>query len=310
MTSGGGTPRVLTELPGPRSRELMDRARPHLNAAILEHTNWPFVETGRDGYFIVDADGNRFIDMITAWGASPYGATPPKVRAAMNRAWDRHGLEISVAVLNAPALDLAEKLTTIAPAHLTRAEFAVTGTLAVEAAVKHARYLNPRPVLLVFGDTFHGDGTYLTATASTENSSVSAGSTQYAPGIVHVPYPNRDRSPFRPGPGPHDDTEVLEYLRRWVLPRQVAPDQIGAVLIEPILTEMGAIKPSQAFWDQLTELCRMHDWLLICDEVQTGFGRCGTRFAVEQFANVKPDLMPLGKGLSAGGSSHRSRSRH
>lgn len=294
-------PDVQTQLPGPRSKKIINKTKTTLNNAIIQHNENPYVEKQKRNSLIVDVDNNTYIDMISGWGVNAYGSSNPEVKKAMEKTWDTYGMEISAFTLNKPALKLGRKLTKIAPHPLTRVEYSVTGTLAVESSIKHARETRNRPRILVFGDTYHGESTYLTASLSTENAGVGSGSAQYVSGLVHIPYPNQERSPFRKGKGPHDDTEVLEYLERWVLKKLVEPEEISAVLIEPVLTEMGAIKPSQKFWDELTKLCKQYGWLLIADEVQTGMGRCGENFAVQLFNNVQPDLMPLGKGLSAGG---------
>jgi 4-aminobutyrate aminotransferase-like enzyme len=294
-------PKIKTSIPGEKSKKIIKKNQKHLNSYITKNVENPFVIKEKRNSLLVDADNNTYIDMISGWGVNPYGTAPKEIKKAMEKTWDIYGMEISAFNLNKPALKLAKNLTKIAPAPLTRVEYSVTGTLAVEASIKYARDARNRPRILVFGDTYHGEGTYLTASLSTENANVNSGSAQYVSGLVHVPYPNPDRSPFRKGRGPHDDTEVLEYLERWVLKKLVEPEEISAVLIEPVLTEMGAIKPSQNFWNELTKLCKNYGWILITDEVQTGMGRCGEKFAVQLFENIKPDLMPLGKGLSAGG---------
>jgi 4-aminobutyrate aminotransferase-like enzyme len=294
-------PKVETKIPGKQSKKIIKKNEKFLNSYIIKNAQNPYVIKEKRNSLIVDADNNTYIDMISGWGVNTYGTAPKQIKKAMEKTWDKYGMEISGFNINKPALKLAENLTKIAPKPLTRVEYSVTGTLAVEGAIKYARDTRNRPRILVFGDTYHGESTYLTASLSTENAGVSSGSAQYISGLVHIPYPNPDRSPFRKGYGPHDDTEVLEYLERWVLKKLVEPEEISAVLIEPVLTEMGAIKPSQNFWNELTKLCKTYNWLLITDEVQTGMGRCGEKFAVQLFDNIQPDLMPLGKGLSAGG---------
>lgn len=294
-------PQVATPVPGPRSQALLHRAGETLTHGMSKRY-WPIVVAGRrgDGFLVEDADGNTYADHLCAWGSSPFGATPPTVRTAMLEAWDRFGMEVSVSLLHTPALELAERLRAIAPAPLTRTELSVTGSLAVEAAVKHARAATGRPLVLCFGGQYHGESTYLTATASTDTGHVSTGSSMYSPGIVTVPFPMEYRSPFDPSGAPRSDTEVLDHLEHWVLAYQVDPEQIACVLIEPVLVEAGVHTPSAAFWTRLRAMCDRWGWLLAVDEVQTCMGRCGTMFAIERWG-VRADLVVLAKGFAAGG---------
>lgn len=293
-------PEVVTELPGPNTREIFARYTPHMTGSNADHSIYPLVETSRRGDLIVDADNNRFADHLSAWGASPYGPTPPSVREAMARAWDRHGMQISGWLNNDAALPLVEKLAQIAPGRINRVEYSVSGTLAVEGAVKFMREATKRPLIITFGGQYHGESTYMTAGASSDLSNVSSGRNQFVSGVVMVPYPNRFRSAFRKGPGPFDDCEVLDYLE-YLLVQQVHPGQVAGVLIEPVLGEGGIHAPSQAFWDRLGALCKRWGWLLCLDEVQTCMGRCGEIFAMQRWNNIDPDLILLGKAFAAGG---------
>jgi 4-aminobutyrate aminotransferase-like enzyme len=293
-------PRVSTPLPGPRSQALFDRLDPHLTSANANHSIYPLAEVGKRGYLIVDADGNTYADHMSAWGASPFGPTPPEVKQAMESTWDTHGMQISGWLPNTAAFALVEKLAQIAPGRLTRVEYSVSGTLAVEGAVKFMREATRRPLIITFGGQYHGESTYMTAGASSDLSNVSSGRTQYVSGIVMVPYPNRFRSPFRRGPGPFDECEVLDYLD-YLLVQQVHPGQVAGVLVEPVLGEGGIHAPSQRFWDRLGGLCKRWGWLLCLDEVQTCMGRCGEMFAMQRWQGIDPDLLLLGKAFAAGG---------
>ena len=293
-------PEVHTDLPGPRSAEAFARTDSSLLSSLTDHDEVPFVEAGKDDYLIEDLDGNTFADHVSAWGSTPLGSAHPKVLAAVEDAQRRYGMEISDYVPTAPALALAERLVEISPPGLTRAAFQISGTLAVESGVKIAREATGRPMILTFYGQYHGEGTYLTAGASTDLAEVTTHHAQYVAGLVFTPYPNAFRAPFHRGPGPFDDTMYLDYLEEWVLVHQVEPEQIAGVLIEPVLGEGGILVPSQAFWDRLQALCRRWGWMLILDEVQTGMGRCGTMFCAERWG-IEPDLLLLGKGFAGGG---------
>ncbi len=294
-------PSVVTELPGPQSQKWFSQIDGHLTAALSDHEAVPFVEVRRRGHLIEDVDGNTFADHMSAWGASPFGPTPPRIREAMLQAWDAHGMQISAWQPNDSVYELVDLLAEIAPGRLNRVEYSVSGTLAVEGAVKFMREATGRPMILTFGGQYHGEATYLTAGVSSDLSNVQVQRSQYVAGVVSIPFPNRFRSPFKQGPGPFDDTEVIDYLENYLLVQQVHPHQIAGVLIEPVLGEGGIHAPSQAFWDRLGELCKRFGWLLCLDEVQTCMARCGEMFAMELWDDIDADLLLLGKSFSAGG---------
>ncbi len=295
-------PQVRTELPGPRSRPLLERKDRVLGGVLRDFSGVPFVEARRHDYLIEDLDGNTFADHVSAWGAAPYGAHPPTVRAAQLAAWDRYGMEITNYLQTEPVIELAERLVALAPGRIARVAPTVTGTEAVEGAVKLARAATGRPMILSFLGQYHGESTYLAAANSTDTSVPTTGNAQYVPGFVFAPYPHSFRAPFRRGPGPFDDTLTLDFIESWLLRLQVEPSQIAGVLIEPVAGEAGILAPSAGFWAGLTELCRRHGWLLILDEVQTCLGRCGTVFAADLWG-LEPDILLLGKGLTGGGQA-------
>lgn len=292
-------PRKVTAVPGPKSIALRDRAARVLNHGTCEYTLVKFVQGRKEAFLVEDVDGNEYVDCLSAWGADPYGSANPLVSAAMFDSWQRHGAQISVSVLSEPVIELAERLVGLAPASLSRAEFSVTGTQAVESAVRLMRESTGRPYVIVLGPVYHGNSTVFTAAASSDTTDVSVGANTFVNGILTLPFPGTLESPFRPDE-PGNNTDTLHYLRNWVLRYQIAPHLIAGVLIEPIITEGGVVAPSQEFWDNLAVICEEHDWVLAVDEVQTGMGRCGSVFAIDRWG-VQPDILILGKGLSGGG---------
>lgn len=304
MTAAGSRlerlPAVRTELPGPRSRELLARRDRVLGGPLRDGTNIPLVLGSKRGHLLIDVDGNVFADHLSAWGAAPYGAQPATVRAAMTAAWDRYGMEIAQYLGSEPVLELAERLVALAPPGITRAVACTTGTEAVEGGVKLAREATGRPLILSFIGQYHGESSYLTAAASNDFPGNGSNNAQYVSGFVFMPFPHRLRTPFHRGRGTGDDTLYLDYLENWLLRYQVEPSQIAGVLIEPVAGEHGIHAPSAPFWAGLGRLCRRHGWKLILDEVQTGLGRCGEVFAASLW-DLRPDLLLVGKGIAAGG---------
>ena len=292
----------MTELPGPRSRELLGRLDRVIHGPLRDSEAVPFLLGSKHGHLLEDVDGNTFADHVSAWGASPFGSNPPAVRKALEETWDRYGMEITNYLQSEPVLELAERLVELAPGRITRVAPTVTGTEAVEGAVKLARERTGRPMILSFLGQYHGESTYLTAANSTDRPDNTSANAQYVSGFVFAPYPNSFRAPFHRGPGPYDDTLYLEFIEDWLLRHQVEADQIAGVLIEPVAGEAGILAPSRAFWDGLTRLCKKHGWLLILDEVQTCLGRCGPIWAGDLW-DLEPDILLLGKSIAAGGQA-------
>jgi 4-aminobutyrate aminotransferase-like enzyme len=293
-------PSVRTALPGPRSRQLLERQAAVMYGPMREFDEIPLVMASKSGWLIEDLDGNVFADHQSCWGSTPLGGHHPDVEAAVAEAQARYGMEITDYVTSPPAIELARRLVEIAPPGLTRVAQSVSGTLAVESGIKFARAATGRPMILSFLGQYHGEATYLTAAVGTDLAEVTSGSAPYVPGFVFAPYPNRFRAPFHAGPGPYDDTIYVDFIEDWLLVHQVEPEQVAGVLIEPIAGEGGILIPSDAFWRRLSALCERFGWLMILDEVQTCMGRCGSMFAAERW-NLRPDLLLLGKGLAAGG---------
>ncbi len=293
-------PHVDTALPGPKSAALFERMDKVAAAPMQDHDEAPFVEVRKEGSLIVDADDNVFSDLVSGWGAAPFGSTPNAVTDAVIDAQRRYGMEIFDYVQSDVAVEFAEKLVAIAPPGITRAMASLSGTLAVETGVKLARESTGRPMILVFHGQYHGEATYLTASVSSDLAEVNSTNSSYVGGLVFAPYPNQYRAPFHRGPGPYDDTLYMDFIEEWLLVHQVEPEQIAGVLIEPVLGEGGIHIPSAAFWERLSAACRRWGWKLILDEVQTGMGRCGKIFASEYW-DLRPDIVLLGKGITAGG---------
>jgi 4-aminobutyrate aminotransferase-like enzyme len=290
-------PHIRTEPPGPRSSELLRRARSRLWGE-LSYETMPFVLARKWGSVLEDVDGNRYIDMVTGWGSTNVGACHPDVVEPTVEALRAYGVEITDYVCSEPAIALAEKLTQIAPGRLARVVPEISGTESVETAIKFMRARTGRPLILTFLGQYHGETQAALAVGSQEPEG-SRYVRESVGGYLHVPYPHPYRCPFHRQPADCDGVCVVDYVREQVLRYLTPADRIAGVLIEPIAGEAGVLIPPHPFWTALVELCREHGWLLCADEVQTGFGRTGRMFGVEHWG-VEPDLMCLAKGLSGG----------
>jgi len=290
-------PLILTELPGPRSRELLERGSRTLYAGLAGGLA-PLVVARKDGHTVTDVDGNVFVDLASASASVPLGAGRDDLIDPAIEAIRRIGNEDSHALASEAMFELAERLIGIAPGEISRVDIALNGTEAVETAVRLMRAATGRPLVLAFHGGYHGESV-ATATLGAELSEISGADRAVAGGVVHVPYPNPYRTPFRePRPGGSGDSTV-DYIRDELLFHLVDPSLVAGVVIEPILGSGGCIAPPDAFWPALTALCEEHGWLLCVDEVKTGFGRGGTMLAVDRWG-VEPDVICLGKAMGGG----------
>jgi 4-aminobutyrate aminotransferase-like enzyme len=290
-------PSISAELPGPRSREILDRVG-RTGYAGLVGDLMPFAVAEKHGWTVTDADGNIFVDCISASASVPLGAGRRELLDPAIAEIERIGNEDSHSYISALTADLGDRLLEVTPQSLTRFDIALNGTEAVEIAVKMMRRATGRPIILGFHGSYHGEST-TTAALGAEAVEIAAGLRALVPGFAHVPYPHPYRTPFKdPRPGGSGDSTV-DFIRDHVLFHAVDPADVAGVVIEPVLGSGGCVAPPDSFWPALTELCREHDWLLCADEVKSGMGRAGHLFAVERWG-VEPDLMCLGKALGGG----------
>ena len=290
-------PAVSTELPGPRSRELLDRGARVFYKGLADELA-PFVVESKSGYTVTDVDGNVFFDLASASASVPLGATRADLIDPAVAAIRRFGNEDSHALASPGMFDLAERLVALAPDSIDRVDIALNGTEAVETAIRMMRRASGRPIVLAFHGGYHGEST-ATASLGAEIHQISAGERSLATGFMHAPYPNPYRTPFGPPrPGGSGDSTV-DYIRDELLFHLVDPELIAGIVIEPVLGSGGCIAPPDSFWTAMTALCEEHDWLFCADEVKTGMGRSGTMFAVERWG-LQPDLICMGKALGGG----------
>ena len=289
-------PRVLTDLPGPKSRAILEGLDPLLYPG-LTHGLGPFVIARKEGFTVEDVDGNVFWDFISAMASVPLGSVHPAITEVAVEAMRRYGMDDAHFFTHEYVLPLAAKLLAAAPQNLTRVDIALNGTEAVETAVRFMRRATGRPIVIGFMGGYHGEAGTAGAVGA-ETGDLSYGFRALMPGFVHVPYPNPYRTPFTARPGGSGDG-TIDYLRDHLLFHAIDPREVAGFLIEPVMGSGGCVAPPDAFWEGLTALCRELDLLLCVDEVKTGFGRTGELFAVQRW-NLEPDLMALGKSMGGG----------
>lgn len=285
-------PHIRTELPGPLARAMIER---DLRVASPSYPrDYPFVMSHGRGTEVWDVDGNRFLDFAAGIAVCATGHAHPRVVAAVREAAGRF-LHISSDYWHEEMTALGERLAALAPfGEPAMCFLCQSGTESVEGALKLARYLTRRPRIIAFLGGFHGrtlGSLALTSSKVTQQ----AGFAPLMPGVTHVPYPNVYRPLFT---GADQGRASLDYLGM-LFERNVPPDEVAAIVVEPLQGEGGYLVPPAGFLAGLRALCDRHGILLVFDEVQCGIGRTGRMFACEH-EGVAPDILTLAKGLGSG----------
>jgi 4-aminobutyrate aminotransferase len=284
---------ITTGLPGPKARAILDR-----DAAVVSPSyprDYPFVMSHGRGAEVWDVDGNRFLDFAAGIAVCATGHTHPEVVQAVKDAADRF-LHISSDYWHEGQVRLGERIAELDPlGEPVMSFFTQSGTESVEGALKLARHVSGRSRFIGFLGGFHGR-TMGSLAFTSSKSTQQDGFFPTMPGVTHVPYP----SSYRPLLAGDDQGQaVLDYIEHVLFEANLPPQEVAAVLVEPILGEGGYIVPPDSFLPGLRALCDRHGILLIFDEVQCGIGRTGRMFAGRHWG-VAPDIMTLAKGLGSG----------
>jgi 4-aminobutyrate aminotransferase len=276
---------------GSRNADLAARKQRAVPDAIATATGI-FAARG-EGAFLWDADGRRYIDLAGGVGCLNVGHSHPRVVAAIIEQAARFTHTDFTIVPYEGYVAVAERLTALTPGPSPKqAALFNSGAEAVENAVKAARLATGRPALIAFEGAFHGR-TQMALTLTGRVNPYKKGMAPFAPEVYRAPYPYPYRSPV-----PEVTAYVISRLEE-MFATHVDPDQVAAIIVEPVLGEGGFVVPPPDFLPALRALCDRREILLIVDEVQTGMGRTGRMFAVEH-AGIEPDLMVVGKSIAAG----------
>ncbi|MFS8640531.1 MAG: aspartate aminotransferase family protein, partial [Symbiobacteriaceae bacterium] len=284
-----------TEIPGPRSRELMQLKERYV--ANGKSVFAPIFVDRAEGALLTDVDGNTYIDLAGGFGVMNVGYSQPAVIEAIRRQVERFTHTDFSVVPYESYVRLAQRLSELAPmSGQKKAVFFNSGAEAVENAIKIAKHHTGRRAVIAFEGAFHGR-TWMALTLTHKAKPYKAGLGPFVPEVYRAPYPYPYRGPE--GMTPEEVGEwALAQLRR-MLEVTVAPEDVAAIIIEPVLGEGGFVVPPRNFMVGLRELCTEHGIVLIHDEVQTGFGRTGHLFASEYFG-TEPDLITVAKSIAGG----------
>lgn len=281
---------LKTEMPGPRSRELMDRRKTAVARGPF-HGTPVFVEKAQ-GAVIEDVDGNRLLDFASGIAVTNLGHCPEDIVKALHAQVDKFLHTSFNVVPYAGYVELAERLNRLAPGSSAKKTFlANSGAEAIENAVKIARVATGRQAVVVFEHGFHGR-TFMAMTM-TSKLGYRQGFAPFCGEVYRTPFPYAYRCPEA-----DPSAWAMRQLRDLVL-HHVGAKNVAAVVIELVQGEGGFIDAPREFVTQLAAFCKEHGILLVADEIQTGFGRTGKLFAAEHYG-IEPDLMTLAKGLGSG----------
>jgi 4-aminobutyrate aminotransferase / (S)-3-amino-2-methylpropionate transaminase / 5-aminovalerate transaminase len=287
---------LATSIPGPRSKELIDRKTAAVSRGI--GNTMPVYVARAGGGIVEDVDGNRLIDMGSGIAVTTIGNASPRVVGAVR---DQVADFTHTCFMITPYEEyvaVAEALNRLTPGtHEKRSALFNSGSEAVENAIKIARTHTRKQAVVSFDHAYHGR-TNLTMALTAKSMPYKHGFGPFAPEIYRAPlsYPFRDAE-F--GKEIATDGEVAARRAITVIDKQVGADNLAAVIIEPIQGEGGFIVPADGFLPTLLEWCTKNNVVFIADEVQTGFARTGAMFACEH-EGIVPDLIVTAKGIADG----------
>jgi 4-aminobutyrate aminotransferase/(S)-3-amino-2-methylpropionate transaminase len=287
--------RLVTEVPGPRSREIVARREAATPPGASKLT--PIAVESAHGALVTDVDGNRYIDLAGGIGMLAVGHTPERVVEALKSQAEKLVHMCAIVSTFEPLVEVAERLNRLAPGDAPKRTVLMnSGAEAVETAVNIARSYTGRQGIVVFDGAYHGR-TNLTLAMTSKFGLFKKGFGPFAPEVYRFPFPNVYRRPDGMSEGDFVDWHVrnLDHCFTAI----VDPSHVACLVIEPVQGEAGFL-PAPAPWlRRLRELCDRHGIVMVADEIQSGMGRTGRLWAIEH-SRVVPDLITTAKSLAAG----------
>jgi 4-aminobutyrate aminotransferase len=290
------TPEIKTPLPGPKAKAIIDRDRRVVSPSYTR--SYPLVIERGAGAMVEDVDGNVFLDCAAGIAVNATGHAHPDVVKAITEQAHKFLHMSGTDFYYEPQVRLAEELERLAPVGgAARSFFGNSGTEAIEACIKLAKYATGRPNLIAFLGGFHGrtlGALSLTASKAIQRRGFGA----LMAGVYHAPYADCYRCPLGLS-STNCAAECLDYIEHQIFVHLVSPDEVAAIVVEPIQGEGGYVVAPDVFLQRLREITATNGILLVDDEVQSGMGRTGKMFAIE-FSGVQPDMTAVAKGIASG----------
>ncbi len=288
-------PHLLTELPGPKAAQIIARDKAVISPSYTRC--YPLVIQRGEGAMVEDVDGNRFLDFAAGIAVVATGHSHPRVVAAIQKQASEFLHMSGTDFYYEGMVNLAERLARLAPGGWRkRVYFGNSGAEAVEAAIKLARYYTGRDKFIAFLGSFHGR---TLGALSLTGSKVTQRRGFHPPlPVQHIPYAYCYRCAYGKEPSTCR-VECVKVLEEQLFKTILPPEEVAAIVVEPIQGEGGYLVPPAKFHEELRRIADKYGILLIHDEVQSGMGRTGRMFASEHFG-VSPDIVTLAKGIASG----------
>lgn len=268
--------------------------QPYLSPALAKATDL-IIESGH-GCYLTDVAGSRYLDFVQGIAVNCLGHGHPALVYAIKKQTEKL-IDASFNLVNYPTtLELARRLAERAPGNLSSVFFSNGGAEAIDGALKLARAYTKRPAIIAFKGSFHGR-TFGAMSVTGSNAKYRYDYEPMVGSVYFIPYPSKDLCPAGFDEAQRTDycLNELDQLFRYL----VAPEQVAAIIMEPVQGEGGYVVPSKRFIQEIRARCIRHGILLILDEIQSGYGRTGEMFACEHF-DVVPDIMTIGKAIAGG----------
>ena len=289
-------PKIVVSPPGPKAIDFLKKDERFISPSYVRY--YPLVVESANGCVVKDVDGNEYIDLNAGIACMNVGHNHPKVVSAIKGQCDRFLHYSNTDFYYKEVINLAEKLAEITPGNFEKKTFfGNSGTEAVEAAIKLAKWHTRKQLFIGFISAFHGR----TVGALSFTASKPAQRRYFSPlmpGVAHVPYAYCYRCPFKLT-YPECHYWCVDFIDEFVLQKYVPPEDVAAMLFEPIQGEGGYVVPPPEYFQRLKKLADKYGLLIIDDEVQSGIGRTGKWFAIEHW-NVEPDIICSAKALASG----------
>jgi len=284
--------KLVTEIPGPKSREWFARREQAVAKGV--GAIHPIVTARASGSIVEDVDGNRLIDFATGIAVLNVGHAAPEVVAAAQRQLELDTHTCFHVTANEPYIELAERLNELAPIDgPAKTMFANAGAEAVENAVKIARRATGRSAIVAFDHAFHGR-TLMGMTLTAKVMPYKQGMGPFAPEVYRLPFAYAYR-----WPNPERCAEEALAYALDEMHKHIGEENIAAVIMEPIQGEGGFIVPAPGFVKGIADFCTANGIVFIADEIQSGMGRAGKWFAIVD-EDMRPDIVTSAKSLGGG----------
>jgi 4-aminobutyrate aminotransferase len=289
-------PKIIARPPGPKAKELVKKDETYISPSYVRF--YPLAIDSAEGCIVKDVDGNEYIDFNSGLVCLNVGHRHPKVVSAIKKQCDRFLHYSNTDFFYKEVVDLAEQLTQITPGQFDKkVYFGNSGTEAIEAAVKMAKWHTRKHRFIAFISAFHGrtlGSLSFTASKPTQRR-------YFFPlldGVTHVPYGYCYRCPYKLT-YPECNYWCIDFIDEMVLQKYVPPEEVAGILVEPIQGEGGYVVPPPEYHPRLKKLADKYGILFIDDEVQAGVGRTGKWWAIEHW-KVEPDIICTAKSIAAG----------